>query len=179
MKKTIGIFGSAFNPPTKGHENSFMQCINKVDEIWLIPSYAHAFGKKPISFEKRCEMLSIFLKNIKNAKVKISEVEKEYFEKNNVKYVYTYDLLVFLKDKYPEYNFKFICGEDNADPEVWYKFKDSEKIDSEFGKLVSKVKLDIRSTYVRENIQKGHYNKLKPFLFDNIIEHIQKNKFYK
>ena len=178
-RKKVGIFGSAFNPPTLGHLNAFMQQIDNVDEIWLVPSYAHAFGKNPLSFEVRCKLLSVFIENINNSKIKISEIERDFFNSKDVDYVYTYELLVFLKEKYQDCDFKFICGEDNAIPSTWSKFKNHNEIDNEFGKLVSKEIVDIRSTYVREACETSDYKKLKDYMFENIIEYIKENNLYK
>lgn len=178
MNKRVGVFGSAFNPPTKGHENAFLQFENEFDEIWLVPSYAHAFGKNPLPFEMRCNILSLFLENIGSEKIKISKIEELFYKTFTPKYVYTYDLLLFLKDKYPNYDFEFICGEDNADPERWAKFKNSDKIDKEFGKKVAKVKKDIRSTYVRNAFKDKEYDKLKELIYDNVLDFIKCNNLY-
>lgn len=113
MNKRIktGVFGSAFNPPTKGHQNAIEQAIEQVDEIFLLPSYSHAYEKKMIDFEDRCILLNLFKENFEgSSKIKIIKDEKAFFEENNVKFVYTYDILNYLKKKYPDRDFVFICG---------------------------------------------------------------------
>ncbi len=178
-RKKIGIFGSAFNPPTRGHESAILQALPFLDEIWLMPSYSHAFGKQPISYEERLSLLKLFVKNIPSEKIRISIEEKLFFEKNDVKYVYTYDLLLYLKEKYVDNDFVFVCGEDNAIPETWSKFKDSELIDLEFGKIVSKELFLTRSTQVREAIKSGNFKTIENAVFENVKDSILDKGFYR
>lgn len=173
----IGIFGSAFNPPTNGHYNAIKQVLNDCEEVWLIPSYKHAFEKEMLDIDKRVDMLNIFIKKFKSNKIKVYNIEKEVLESNNKNSVYTYDLLKYLENKYNK-EFKFICGPDNAKEEAWKKFYNYDLIDKEFGKIIVSIKKDIRSTYVREALINKEYNKLNFFLDKEVKNYILKNNLY-
>ena len=175
----IGIFGGAFNPPTKAHAHLIKESAKQLDEIWIIPSYSHAFGKKLISFEERIGLLRIFKKNLKEKNIKILKIEKDLNKENKKDFIYTYDLLKKLKSKFPENEFIFICGEDNAKKEVWEKFYKSKEIDNEFSKIVIKETMQVRSTIARELIKEGSYKELEKYLFKNVIRKIKERKFYK
>lgn len=180
MRKRIGIFGSAFNPPTYGHKDGIEQSLEFFDEVWLLPSYSHAFGKKMLDFEKRCELLKLFISDFNlslSQKIKICKEEKEFKESLGKDVVYTYDILVYLKNKYKENDFVFICGEDNSDPEIWSKFYKSNDIDKEFGKYTVKERVKIRSTYIRNNIENN--KEIKGLTTPKIEKYLIKNKIYK
>lgn len=172
MKKIVAIFGGAFNPPTKGHQRVIEELSSKVDQVWVLPSYAHAHGKKPISFERRLKLVQILVDKINKDNVIVSDEEKHCFEKVGKEFVYTYDLLCFLKEKYPEYDFKFSCGSDNAAPEQWSKFTNYKEIDEEFGKIVIKDEVDVRSTYIREAIKNKDFDKLLDYTYQEIVDEV-------
>ncbi len=177
-KKRIGVFGSAFNPPTKGHADAINQASKVFDEVWLFPSYAHAHGKKPIPFEARLQLLNEFILFLEDENVKISELEKACFEELNKEYVYTYDLLTYLSENFPMFQFVFICGEDNSSVEKWATFYKSKEIDDRFGKFIVKERVDARSTYVREAIAAKDWSKIEELTYPPILKKLKENKYY-
>ena len=60
MTRKIAIYGGSFNPPTNGHKEVIKKLSN-FEEIILVPSYKHAWGKQVISFHQRVEMLELFV----------------------------------------------------------------------------------------------------------------------
>ena len=58
MQRT-GVFGSAFNPPTRGHYDVLTQAAPHFDRRLLVPSVAHAFRKNDFS-GKTLELLEAF-----------------------------------------------------------------------------------------------------------------------
>lgn len=187
--KKIGVLGASFNPPTRGHEDIVNQALAEFDEILLVPSIAHPFGKKTIALNDRLAMLKLFIApwqaNEKNG-VKIFNIEPVIQKKNpQQNKIYTYDVLSAIESYYHSQHeavrLQFIVGPDNADPTVWQKFYRYEEIEKRWGIWVAKEKLPIHSTMVRDFIAKSNVaqEKLKTDLrqwvsepiADYIIEH--------
>ncbi|AKO77536.1 hypothetical protein EN12_20420 [Vibrio cholerae] len=154
MSIKIGIFGSAFNPPTMGHANAILQVRDKFDEIWMVPSFSHAFGKQMVDFDLRCKLVDAFSKEmVDNYGVK---VKGEYCERDiakDGKPVYSLDLLSHLTQKHPGCEFILIIGKDNEDNfDAFYR---SAEIKEKWSLSVVQDIVNIRSTLVRNLIKEG------------------------
>lgn len=149
----IGIFGVTANPVHLGHYAAIKTAAEQLDEVWATPVYKHPFGKKFVDYELRKEMLELMLKEFPLQKVKVMELDREYFEVHE-QMVYSYNLLSYLKSKYPEHDFKLVVGEDNYKPEVWQKFYKYAEIDKEFGVVVVPDK-GFHSTQIRAMLNNG------------------------
>lgn len=143
----IGIFGSAFNPPTRGHMDVILRALTKCDEVWLTPSIAHAFGKDMLPFETRLAMTQGFARDIGGTckGIQVCDVEQEIWDGENP--VYTIDVLSALQDRHPDKEFAFLCGPDNASE--FYRFKGAEEIIARWTVLAAEDRTKIRSTLVR------------------------------
>ena len=149
-RKKIAVLGSAFNPPTLGHWDVIQQCLSQFDEIWLVPSFKHAFGKDMLLYSLRVEMVKAFVKDIGDAKVIVKAVEDKI---PHDKAVYSIDLVRYLKKHTADsdhISFHLIIGPDNA--HVFDTFKDAAKLKKEFPPHVVAERVDIRSTKVRHAI---------------------------
>lgn len=177
-KRKIGVFGSAFNPPTRGHIDAVEQAMKKFDEVWLFPSFAHPHGKKPIPFNDRIDMLKELIVDLDLKNIVVSDLEKDCFEFMNKEYLYTYDLLKYLSNRFPQNKFTFICGSDNASAEKWQSFYKNEEIDKEFGKFVVKERVSARSTYIRNAIEKKDWNTVKKLTYPTIVKRLKENNYY-
>lgn len=58
---TIGLFGGAFDPPHLGHHQVLSQLIQHrvVDQVWLVPTGQHPFGKQTSSDKQRLDWLQV------------------------------------------------------------------------------------------------------------------------
>lgn len=155
MKK-IGIFGSAFGPPTLGHKDLIEQAKVSLDEIWLIPSFAHGFGKKMFPYEFRMALTKAFAYDLNIDGVLAKDIEGSMEQVITGEPIYTYDLLCFIHNtlkKAPldeDFELHFIMGPDNA--EAWKKFYKSEEIEKHWNLFIGKETKSIRSTVVRNRI---------------------------
>jgi nicotinate-nucleotide adenylyltransferase len=109
-RKKIGLFFGSFNPIHIGHlilgnyilENSDME------ELWFVVSPQNPFKDKKslLKDHNRLDMVQLAIKNY--PKMRASNVEFSLPTPS-----YTIDTLTYLQEKYPDYSFSLIMGEDN------------------------------------------------------------------
>jgi nicotinate-nucleotide adenylyltransferase len=126
------------------------------------------------------------------AKIKPSDIEFKLSQPN-----YTINTLVHLQEKYPDYEFSLIMGEDNL--KTLHKWKNYEVIlahhdiyvyprisveaeNIEFKNhpkihMIDAPVVEISSTFIRENIKKG--KNIQPLLPSKVWEYIDHNNFYR
>lgn len=104
----IAIFGGAFDPPTLGHTLLAKCVINRLgfDEVWMMPSFQHPFGKHMSEFEHRMAMCLIAVSDMDRVDV----THYEAYQKVDG----TLSLFKKLQKSYPENQFYFVIGLDNA-----------------------------------------------------------------
>lgn len=154
----MAVYGAAFNPPHLGHVDVIRQISPLFDDIMLVPSVAHAFGKKMASFETRMKWLELLLKaelpDINH--MVISDIEKNRLvTPQHQSPVYSYDLLVALSSQYPFSDLTLIIGPDNAVADTWKKFYRYQDIEKKFAVYVALQRLKIRSTMIRSLMENG------------------------
>lgn len=112
--RTVGLFGGAFDPIHIGHFVVAQQVVSKglVDEVWFMPCYSDAFGKKVnmSSPEHRAEMIRLLIGE-RNASGWAMLCTYELMKKNEAG---TYSVMKSLQKDCPEIDFKFIMGTDQA-----------------------------------------------------------------
>lgn len=171
----IGIFGITGNPPHMGHWKALQIASEQLDEVWVSPVYNHAFGKKFLDYDVRKEMIEAMLKDFPFSNVIVKDLDKDYFEKYQ-ETVYSYKLLVFLKELYPKNMFKLIVGEDNFETPTWSKFYKHQEIVDEFGVVVI-PDLGSHSSDIRKMLQNGE--DVVKLLSKSVLKIIRKNNLYK
>jgi len=107
MKKTVALYGGAFNPPTNAHLSIAKGLLWEFDEVWIIPSYNQVQEKDVIDFGHRIKMCKLM---IKDPRMKVLDIERKIKPRN------THELVkMFLKcKKYKDYIFYFVIGLDQA-----------------------------------------------------------------
>lgn len=105
----IGVYGGSFNPPHVGHGMvaEWLLWTERVDEVWLLPAFAHAFDKALAPFEERvawCEALAGAL----GPQVKVCPIEAELPAPS-----YTVNTLTALAARHPEHQLQLVLGADN------------------------------------------------------------------
>ncbi len=194
MKK-IGLFFGSFNPIHIGHlilanyilENSDM------DELWFVVSPQNPFKDKKslLTDHNRLDMVQLAVKNY--PKMRASNVEFSLPKPS-----YTIDTLTYLKEKYPNYSFALIMGEDNLDSLPKWKNaeklmsdyqiivyprtfegekKDSEYLQHENISMVNAPIIELSATEIR-NMIKGGKN-VRPMLPPEVFEYLDGSSFYK
>ncbi|ELP5899824.1 adenylyltransferase/cytidyltransferase family protein [Vibrio vulnificus] len=174
MKK-IGVFGSAFNPPSKGHMSVISRAAKEFDEIWVIPSANHAFGKDMLPLALRERMVKALIEDIGNSQVKLVSCEPQVSDG----VVYTIDLLDFLAENNEGCKFVFLCGEDNI--AAFHKFHRAQEILDRHEVQGFNVIDDIRSTYIRNSVSGGTSewkNMVSPSVQRVVLELIDSDNIY-
>ncbi len=105
----IAVYGGSFNPPHIGHAlvASWLHWTARADEVWLLPTYNHAFGKQMAPWSQRvlwCEALAESL----GPAVRVCTIESELPTPS-----YSIDTLNALAKRHPEHRFRLVIGSDN------------------------------------------------------------------
>ena len=172
----IGLFFGSFNPIHVGHlilASSI--CDNSdLEKIWFVVSPQNPL-KKNNSLLHEFDRLDLVREAIK---------DDERFHATDIEFgmpkpSYTVDTLVYLKEKYPSYEFTLIMGEDNLN--TFHKWKNHNSILGDFSVVVyprfgysdknnflslenvikvQAPEIQVSSTLIRKNIKEGksiHY----------------------
>ncbi len=198
MKK-IGLFFGSFNPIHIGHlilanyilENSDME------ELWFVVSPQNPFKDKKslLNDHNRLDMVQLAVKNY--TKMRASNIEFSLPKPS-----YTIDTLTYLNEKYPDYSFALIMGEDNL--KSLPKWKNYEKLVSDYQIIVyprtfegnvspslndSKLRnhenislinapiIELSATEIRKMIKEG--KNVRPMLPPEVFEYLDGSSFYK
>lgn len=118
----IACFGGSFNPPHRGHLAIALNALRDAhfEEVWFIPSgQAPLRDDAPVAFERRIAMLDAMIKPYR--KLKVCPIEAELPQPN-----YTITTVSTLIQRYPEHQFSWIIGSDQA--KQFDRWKDSEQL---------------------------------------------------
>lgn len=156
--KNIAVYGSAFDPIHVGHIDCIKQIDGKYEQIVVVPSYVHAFGKNMEPFESRFRSVHQAVKDSGPfySKIIVTDIEKRLHEKNPSKPVFTYDVLKNLSIELWRDDLEFIVGPDNADKSQWEKFYKSEEILNRWGLRAVEQRKDVRSSQIRSLLKAGN-----------------------
>ena len=180
----VGLLFGSFNPIHIGHLAiaNYMAEFTDLDQVWLVVSPHNPLKEKNTLEDARKRLAQVKkaikrhtpapLKRGKTAKIKVSDVEFSLPQPS-----YTISTLEVLNRKYPKRKFVLIIGSDNLN--TLHKWKDFKKILSDYKiyvyprliplnkggyrgvlthrnvKLVNAPRIDISSTFIREQMKKG------------------------
>ena len=192
INKKIGLFFGTFDPIHNGHIEVAKYIVDNCfsDEVWLIITPQNPEKKfiKISNFDQRFKMAQIATNKIN--KVKPSKAEQDLPIPN-----YTIDTLEYISEKFKNYEFSLVIGQDNF--EKFTNWKSHEKIienykiliyprlgsdkKAEIGKLKNVIYLkgatvDISSSEVREKIK--NRNLEMDYLNKDVLNFIIENNLY-
>ncbi len=126
----VAVFGGAFDPPHMGHAMvaGWLRWADRADEVWLVPSSAHPFGKESRPHAERvgwCEALAAEV----GPWVRVCGIESELGTPS-----YTLHTLRELARRHPTHRFQLVIGADNL--AVRDKWMGWAAIASEFAPIV-------------------------------------------
>ena len=190
----IGLYFGTFNPIHIGHLiiANHMAEYSDLDQIWMVVPPHNPLKKKSTLLDDYHRLHMVHLATKDFPKIKPSDIEFKLLQPN-----YTVNTLAHLKEKYPNYKFSLIMGEDNL--KSLHKWKNYEFIlahhdiyvyprlssDEENLEFKNHPKIhildapivEISSTFIRENIKNG--KNVQPLLPNEVWKYIDHNIFYK
>jgi nicotinate-nucleotide adenylyltransferase len=125
-ERRIGLFGGSFNPPHIAHQ---MVCLvvletEPVDEVWMVPTFRHAFGKPLAPFADRVEMCRRAAAAF-GGRVAVSPIESELGGEESR----TYRTARALCERHPETSFRLVVGADIlGEVASWYRWDDLTRL---------------------------------------------------
>jgi nicotinate-nucleotide adenylyltransferase len=104
----IALLGGSFNPPHVGHLMAalYVRATLACDEVWLLPSFNHPFGKPLAPFDDRVAMCEAMAEDL-GPWFKVSRAEAEVGGEGR-----TIELLDWLLPRHPGHRFRFVIGSD-------------------------------------------------------------------
>ncbi|WP_298314614.1 nicotinate (nicotinamide) nucleotide adenylyltransferase [uncultured Aquimarina sp.] len=193
MKK-IGLYFGTFNPIHIGHLAiaNHMAEYSDLDEIWMVVTPHNPFKKKSSLLDNTHRLEMVYRATESYSKLKPSDIEFKLPQPN-----YTVNTLVHLQEKYPDYQFNLIMGEDNL--KSFHKWKNYEAIlenhhiyvyprisegamDHQFKNHhkihpVAAPIMEISSTFIRKAIPED--KNIRPLLPKEVWEYIDEMNFYR
>lgn len=163
-----------------------------MDELWFVVSPQNPFKDKKslLKDHNRLDMVQLAVKNY--PKMRASNVEFSLPKPS-----YTIDTLTYLHEKYPDYLFALIMGEDNLEGlQKWKNAetliknhqiivyprtfegekKDSEYLQHENISLINAPIIELSATEIRNMIKEG--KNVRPMLPPEVFEYLDGSSFY-
>ncbi|MBL85176.1 MAG: nicotinic acid mononucleotide adenylyltransferase [Winogradskyella sp.] len=190
----IGLYFGTFNPIHIGHLTiaNHLAEHSDLDQIWFVVTPQSPFKKKSSLLDNRQRYEMVYRATESYLKLKPSDIEFGLKQPN-----YTIDTLIYLEEKFPDYEFALIMGEDNL--KSFHKWKNYELILENYsvyvypriseGKTDTQFKdhpkihhvaapiMELSSTFIRNSIKEG--KNVRPMLPDSVWEYIDEMNFYK
>ncbi len=190
----IGLYFGSFNPIHIGHlviANHIAEYSN-LDEVWFVVTPHNPFKKKNSLLDNFQRLEMVYRATKDYTKLKPCDIEFNLPQPN-----YTINTLIYLQEKYPNYAFSLIMGEDNL--KSFHKWKNyevilenhdiyvyprvsKEKIETQFDghKKIHHIDapiMELSSTSIRNAIKAG--KNVKPMLPEHVWEYLDEMNFYK
>ena len=194
MKKKIGLFFGTFNPIHIGHlilANHLVE-YSDLEELWLVVTPHNPHKKKSSLLNNHHRYNMVWNLCEEYPKLKPSDIEFNLPQPN-----YTVNTLVHLEEKFPNYQFTLIMGEDNL--KSLPKWKNYEAILEKYqimvypryseGEVATELlkhpsiqridapRVEISSTFIRNAIREG--KNVRPLLPEVVWKDIEESNFYR
>lgn len=192
MRKQIGLFFGTFNPIHLGHViiGGYMLEFSSIDELWFVVTPHNPHKKKSSLLNDYTRLELVRLAIGENHRMRVSDVEFGLSQPS-----YTASTLAHLHEKYPDYDFALIMGEDNV--ENLHKWRNYEYLQNEHKIIVyPRVRegnvermahpnieytqapiIELSSSFIRAAIKEG--KNVDYMMPSAVAEYIQKSNLYR
>jgi nicotinate-nucleotide adenylyltransferase len=119
--RAVALLGGSFNPPHVAHLMAAYWALatQDLDEVWLLPSFRHPFGKALAPFEDRVRMCELAARGVRGVAVCMAEAELA----SDPLVGKTARTLEHLVGKHPAHRFALVVGADILpDTGKWYRW---------------------------------------------------------
>ncbi|HPF97541.1 MAG: nicotinate (nicotinamide) nucleotide adenylyltransferase [Flavobacteriaceae bacterium] len=190
----VGLYFGTFNPIHIGHlviANHMVE-FSDLDQVWFVVTPQSPFKTKQSMLDNYQRLEMVYRATEDYPKLRPSDIEFNLPQPN-----YTINTLVYLQEKYTNYEFALIMGEDNLNS--FHKWKNYEVIlenhelyvyprisqdttendlrQSKKVHLIDAPIMEISSTFIRNSIKQGKL--VKPLLPNRVWEYLDEMNFYK
>ncbi len=188
----IGLYFGSFNPVHIGHMAiaNYIVEFTELNQLWFVVSPHNPLKNKTTLLKDyhRLELVNIAIEN--DNRFRASNIEFGLPKPS-----YTIDTLVYLKEKYPEYNFALIMGADNLQNfHKWKNYKQildnykiyvyprpNIKIDKKYTNMnniitVNAPVMEISSSFIRNAV--GNGKNISHFLPHKVYKYITEMHFF-
>ena len=120
-RREIALLGGSFNPPHVAHVMAAYWALatQGVDEVWLVPTYRHAFGKDLAPFEDRVRMCELAAAPLR--RVRVCRAEEEL--RDDPLSGRMARTLEHLREHHPRRHFALVVGADILEErDRWYRW---------------------------------------------------------
>jgi nicotinate-nucleotide adenylyltransferase len=127
----VAVYGGSFDPPHVGHAMvaGWLLWTGRVDRVWLVPAYQHAFDKQLRPFEQRLELCRALARDVDPERIEVLDIEARLPTPS-----YTLHTLEALADQHPQHRFRLVVGADVLEQtEHWHAW---ERIQRNFAPIV-------------------------------------------
>ena len=189
----VALFGGSFNPPHLAHQMVCLLVLEtcRVDQVWMVPTFRHAFSKELVDFEHRFAMCELAAASL-GARVQVSRIEAEL----DTQVSRTLDTLLELRERHPETRFRLVIGADIlGETQQWYRWSDVEQLAppivvgrtgydeverARLGAQYDVIGIDlpqISSTEVRALLAEG--KSASPLVSNQVMHYIEQRELYR
>jgi len=117
----VAVYGGSFNPPHVGHGMvaAWLRWTDRADEVWLLPSYSHPFGRDLAPFGRRLVLCQGLAQSV-GPFVRVVPIESELPTPS-----YTWHVLEALAERHPDHLFRLVVGADVLEhTDEWHRWDD-------------------------------------------------------
>ncbi|MFT3916812.1 MAG: nicotinate (nicotinamide) nucleotide adenylyltransferase [Anaeromyxobacteraceae bacterium] len=121
MPRSVALLGGSFNPPHVAHLMAAYWALatQDVSEVWLLPTWRHAFGKVLAPWADRLRMCELAARHVRGVGVCGAEAEL----RDDPLAGRTARTLEHLVAKHPDHRFTLLVGADILpDTDKWYRW---------------------------------------------------------
>ncbi len=123
---TIALFGGSFNPPHVAHQMVALWVLEVCDvaEVWVVPTWRHAFSKELAAFEHRHAMCERAMRPLGD-RVRVSDIERQMARPSSR----TLETLEELGARHRQHSFRVVIGADILrETHKWYRWDEIERV---------------------------------------------------